>query len=202
MEAPQERLPTSPLLEPDQTSRPDALGVIDLEHGSSTYGQIVSILPLPHRATSCTDFGWSACSAALCPSAPRPHVERRYLVIFRVWSRRAHAMRSNAEVVRCLYGEPPFPDGTSGFGARRIGGFDGAVLERRTLGDRGRRLRRLQEPLDLPAVQRLCSSATDGGTPGPHHDEERSAFSGRCPLPKTLVTMLVVARLSEIRRPQ
>src|SRR5205807_1310567 len=45
----------------------------------------------------------------------------------------------------------------------------------------GRRLRRLQGPPELPAVQRLRSSATDGGTPGLHHDEERSAFSGRSP---------------------
>ena len=39
----------------------------------------------------------------------------------------------------------------------------------------------LQEPLELPAVQRLRSSATDGGSPGLHDDEERSAFSGRSP---------------------
>ena len=26
-------------------------------------------------------FGWNACSAALCPYAPHPHVERRYLLV-------------------------------------------------------------------------------------------------------------------------
>ena len=26
-------------------------------------------------------FGWNACSSALCPYAPHPHVERRYLII-------------------------------------------------------------------------------------------------------------------------
>jgi hypothetical protein len=27
------------------------------------------------------NFGWNACSSALCPWAPPPHVERRYLVV-------------------------------------------------------------------------------------------------------------------------
>ena len=26
-------------------------------------------------------FGWNACSSALCPWAPHPHVERRYLLV-------------------------------------------------------------------------------------------------------------------------
>src|SRR6516164_5242787 len=26
-------------------------------------------------------FGWNACSSCLCPNAPHPHVERRYLVV-------------------------------------------------------------------------------------------------------------------------
>ena len=46
MEAPQESLAYVALLEPDQTSGPDALGVIDLERGSDTYGQIVSTTEL------------------------------------------------------------------------------------------------------------------------------------------------------------
>ena len=32
-------------------------------------------------ATSLHHFGWNACSAALCPYAPHPHIERRYLVV-------------------------------------------------------------------------------------------------------------------------
>src|SRR5581483_6244339 len=80
MEAPAERLAYVALLEPDQTSRPDALGVLDLEPGSSTYGQVVSTVELG-TGDEVHHFGWNACSAALCPTAPRPHVERRYLVV-------------------------------------------------------------------------------------------------------------------------
>ena len=81
MEAPQETLAYVALLQPDQASRPDALGVIDLEQGSDTYGQIVSTVEMAAPGDELHHFGWNACSAALCPSAPRPHVERRYLVV-------------------------------------------------------------------------------------------------------------------------
>ncbi|MFL5925750.1 MAG: selenium-binding protein SBP56-related protein [Gaiellaceae bacterium] len=81
MEAPEETLAYVALLEPDQSSRPDALGVIDLERGSDTYGQIVSTLEMAAPGDELHHFGWNACSAALCPTAPRPHVERRYLVV-------------------------------------------------------------------------------------------------------------------------
>jgi methanethiol oxidase len=81
MDAPPETLAYVALLEPDQRSRPDALGVVDLEHGSDTYGQIVSTLEMAAPGDELHHFGWNACSAALCPSAPRPHVERRYLVV-------------------------------------------------------------------------------------------------------------------------
>jgi selenium-binding protein 1 len=81
MEAPPETLAYVALLEPDQTSRPDALGVTDLQQGSDTYGQLVSTLELAAPGDELHHFGWNACSAALCPTAPRPHVERRYLVV-------------------------------------------------------------------------------------------------------------------------
>ena len=35
-------------------------------------------------------FGWNACSSALCPYAPHPHVERRYLVVPGIRSSRVH----------------------------------------------------------------------------------------------------------------
>ena len=49
MDAPPETLAYVALVEPDQRSRPDALGVIDLEQGSDTYGKIVSTLEMPAR---------------------------------------------------------------------------------------------------------------------------------------------------------
>ena len=35
-------------------------------------------------------FGWNACSACLCPYAPHPHTERRYLVVPGIRSSRIH----------------------------------------------------------------------------------------------------------------
>jgi selenium-binding protein 1 len=81
MDAPPETLAYVALLEADQTSRPDALGVLDLEQGSDTYGQIVATVEMAAPGDELHHFGWNACSAALCPTAPRPHVERRYLVV-------------------------------------------------------------------------------------------------------------------------
>ena len=60
---------------------PDALTVIDLEDGSSTYGQLVGRLDMPGVGDELHHFGWNACSSALCPWAPHPHVERRYLLV-------------------------------------------------------------------------------------------------------------------------
>jgi methanethiol oxidase len=69
------------LLEPSQTGRPDALGVLDLDSASSSYGSVVSTLEMPNVGDELRHFGWNACSAALCPSASRAHVERRYLIV-------------------------------------------------------------------------------------------------------------------------
>jgi selenium-binding protein 1 len=92
MEAPEETLAYVALLEPDQQSRPDALGVIDLERGSSTYGDIVSTVEMDVPGDEFHHFGWNACSAALCPWAPKPHVERRYLVVTGLKSSRVYVL--------------------------------------------------------------------------------------------------------------
>lgn len=36
---------------------------------------------LPHTGDELHHFGWNACSSALCPTAPHPHVERRSLIV-------------------------------------------------------------------------------------------------------------------------
>ena len=36
---------------------------------------------MPHAGDELHHFGWNACSSALCPYAPHPHVERRYLIV-------------------------------------------------------------------------------------------------------------------------
>jgi selenium-binding protein 1 len=47
--------------------RPDALSVVDVKPGSSTYGTQVGRLDMPNVGDELHHFGWSACSSALCP---------------------------------------------------------------------------------------------------------------------------------------
>jgi selenium-binding protein 1 len=62
-------------------AQPDALAVVDLDPQSPGYGRIASLAELPHVGDELHHFGWNACSASLCPWAPNPHVERRYLLV-------------------------------------------------------------------------------------------------------------------------
>jgi methanethiol oxidase len=73
-------------------SRPDALTVVDLNRESSTYGQQISRLEMPNVGDELHHFGWNACSSALCPWAPHPHVERRYLLVPGLRSSRIHVI--------------------------------------------------------------------------------------------------------------
>ena len=43
--------------------------------------QRIGRVELPNTGDELHHFGWNACSAALCPFAPHPHVERRYLIV-------------------------------------------------------------------------------------------------------------------------
>ncbi|KKK37888.1 selenium-binding protein [Mesobacillus campisalis] len=62
--------------------KPDALGVIDLDPDSPTYGSLIYKLALPGEGDDeLHHFGWNACSSALCPSAFHPQLERRYLIL-------------------------------------------------------------------------------------------------------------------------
>jgi len=70
--------------------RPDALAVMDVKPGSSTYGKLVGRLEMPNIGDELHHFGWNACSSALCPYAPHPHVERRYLLVPGLKSSRIH----------------------------------------------------------------------------------------------------------------
>jgi selenium-binding protein 1 len=60
---------------------PDALAVVDVDPDSAAYGTVVGFTELPYTGDELHHFGWNACSSALCPYAPHPHVERRYLVV-------------------------------------------------------------------------------------------------------------------------
>ncbi|MGN5641773.1 selenium-binding protein SBP56-related protein, partial [Burkholderia multivorans] len=80
MQAPPEAFAYTLLLSPD-FSRPDALAVIDVQHGSPTYGKIVHTVTMPNTGDEFHHFGWNACSSALSPLTGHAFLERRYLII-------------------------------------------------------------------------------------------------------------------------
>ena len=61
--------------------RADALVVVDVDPQSTSYGKAVGRVDMPNKGDELHHFGWNACSSALCPSNPHPHVERRFLVV-------------------------------------------------------------------------------------------------------------------------
>jgi methanethiol oxidase len=79
-EAPVESLAYMVTFDPTGQS-PDALLTIDVKSDSPTYRQVVNRLEMPNLGDELHHFGWNACSSALCPYAPHPHVERRYLLV-------------------------------------------------------------------------------------------------------------------------
>ena len=64
-----------------ERKRPDRLAVVDVDPKSATYARIVGQVATPGTGDELHHFGWNACSSCLCPNAPHPHVERRYLIV-------------------------------------------------------------------------------------------------------------------------
>src|SRR5258708_10000085 len=83
MEAPPERFAYTLLLSPD-FSKPDALAVIDVKPGSSSYGQVVHTLTMPNKGDEVHHFGWNACSSTLSPLMAHNFLGPRYLIIPRI----------------------------------------------------------------------------------------------------------------------
>ena len=92
MQAPAERLAFLVTLNPALEGRPDALCVVDVDPGSSSYSEVVGRVEMPNAGDELHHFGWNACSSALCPYAPHPHVERRYLLVPGLRSSRLHVI--------------------------------------------------------------------------------------------------------------
>ena len=96
MQAPPEKLAYVAVLNPDAAvngngyGRPDAIAVLDIDPDSETYGRVVGRVEMPNAGDELHHFGWNACSSALCPYAPHPHVERRYLIVPGIRSSRVH----------------------------------------------------------------------------------------------------------------
>src|SRR5260370_231524 len=91
-QAPAEKLAFVALLNPKHSGKPDALGVVDVDPASPTYGQTVGRVDMPNAGDELHHFGWNACSSCLCPFAPHPHTERRYLVVPGIRSSRIHVI--------------------------------------------------------------------------------------------------------------
>ena len=78
--------------QPAKDGRPDAIGVVDVDPDSKSYGRLVGQTDMPNAGDELHHFGWNACSSCLCPYAPHPHVERRYLVVPGINSSRIHIL--------------------------------------------------------------------------------------------------------------
>ncbi|MCG5219810.1 selenium-binding family protein [Streptosporangium sp. KLBMP 9127] len=100
MLAPRERLAYVALLDAAGDGRPDGLATVDLDPGSPTYGTVVNVHDMPESGDELHHFGWNVCSAALCPYAPHPHVERRYLIVPGLRSSRIHVFDTKDDPAR------------------------------------------------------------------------------------------------------
>src|SRR5487761_1470230 len=79
-EAPVETLAYMVTFDPT-AKKPDALVTLDVDPNSATFGKQAGRVEMPHVGDELHHFGWNACSSALCPYAPHPHIERRYLLV-------------------------------------------------------------------------------------------------------------------------
>jgi methanethiol oxidase len=97
-QAPPEKLAYVVQFDPERR-RPDGLATVDVDPGSSSYGQIVGTADLA-VGDETHHFGWNACSSCLCPNAPHPHVERRYLIVPGLRSSRLHILDTKPDPKR------------------------------------------------------------------------------------------------------
>jgi selenium-binding protein 1 len=92
MQAKPESLAYMALINPTRQGKPDAIGVVDVDPASKSYGRLVGQTDMPNPGDELHHFGWNACSACLCPYAPHPHMERRYLIVPGINSSRIHIL--------------------------------------------------------------------------------------------------------------
>lgn len=91
MEAPREELAYVAVIDPSGRL-PDCIAVLDVNPRSAEYGRTVGRVDMPNIGDELHHFGWNACSAALCPTMPHPHLERRYLLVPGLRSSRLHVL--------------------------------------------------------------------------------------------------------------
>src|SRR6185437_12377543 len=96
MAAPAEKTAYDSLLNPNEHAS-DALGVVDVDPASSSYGRLIGQVDMPHAGDELHHFGWNACSSCLCPYSPHPHMERRYLIVPGLKSSRIHVLATKPD---------------------------------------------------------------------------------------------------------
>ena len=100
MQAPAETLAYVVRVNPTGDGRPDAITVVDVDPTSESYGQLVGEVEMTHPGDELHHFGWNACSSMLCPNAPHPHVERRYLIVPGLGSSRIYIIDTKPDPTR------------------------------------------------------------------------------------------------------
>ncbi|PYR87022.1 MAG: selenium-binding protein, partial [Acidobacteria bacterium] len=107
MQSPPEKLSYLALINSKKDDRPDAIAVVDLDPDSASYGKLVGSVDMTKPGDELHHFGWNACSSCLCPYAPHPHMERRYLIVPGINTSRIHVLDTkpdpkNPKVVKVI----------------------------------------------------------------------------------------------------
>jgi len=92
IQSPPEKLAYLALINPKRAGASDAIGVVDIDPESTGYGRLIGQTDMPNAGDELHHFGWNACSSCLCPYAPHPHMERRYLIVPGIESSRIHIL--------------------------------------------------------------------------------------------------------------
>jgi selenium-binding protein 1 len=92
MQAAPETIAYVALINPEKSGRADAIGIVDVDSESKSYGRLIGQVDMPEAGDELHHFGWNACSSCLCPYAPHPHMERRYLIVPGINSSRIHIL--------------------------------------------------------------------------------------------------------------
>src|SRR5207247_9853826 len=78
--APPVTLASCAAFDPDRNTA-DRIAIVDVDSKSASYSKIIGYVVASEVGDEFHHFGWNACSSCLCPYAPHPHVERRYLIV-------------------------------------------------------------------------------------------------------------------------
>ena len=92
MQSPPEKLAYVALINPLKTAAPTRSAWSMSIPTPASYGRLVGQTDMPNAGDELHHFGWNACSSCLCPYAPHPHMERRYLVVPGINSSRIHIL--------------------------------------------------------------------------------------------------------------